>query len=85
MSEVFSQYSFFFLLFFSLTLSLCLWPAGGILQTVALRPPLLFGEGDNAFVPVVLRLARAGGDRLPSIGSPGEFIQVAYVGKAVTY
>lgn len=44
----------------------------------------MFGEGDNAFVPVVLRLARAGGDRIPSIGSPGAFIQMAYVGKAIT-
>lgn len=53
---------------------------GGVLQTVVLRPPLLYGEGDRSFVPVIVRLARAGGDRVPSVGDPEAFIQAAYVG-----
>lgn len=53
---------------------------GGVLQTVVLRPPLLYGEGDRSFVPMLLRLARAGGDRIPSVGDPEAFIQAAYVG-----
>ena len=55
-----------------------------MLQTVVLRPPLMYGEGDRSFVPVMLRLARAGGDRIPSVGDPEAFIQAAYVGKTIT-
>lgn len=60
---------------------LCHARTGGVLQTLVLRPPLLYGEGDRSFVPVIVRLARAGGDRVPSVGDPEAFIQAAYVGK----
>lgn len=56
--------------------------AGTRLRTVVLRPPLLYGEGDRAFVPYVLRLARAGANTMPSFGNPDAFQQAAYVGNA---
>nr|XP_045609163.1 3 beta-hydroxysteroid dehydrogenase/Delta 5-->4-isomerase-like [Procambarus clarkii] len=53
---------------------------GAKLQTVVLRPPITYGEGDTSFVPLVLGMARAGGNRLPSVGNPEAFLQAAYVG-----
>ncbi|XP_042236246.1 3 beta-hydroxysteroid dehydrogenase/Delta 5--_4-isomerase-like isoform X1 [Homarus americanus] len=53
---------------------------GDILQTIVLRPPLLYGEGDPSFVPYILRLASASGNRLPSVGNPAAFLQAAYAG-----
>ncbi|KAK3879194.1 hypothetical protein Pcinc_016216 [Petrolisthes cinctipes] len=53
---------------------------GEKLQTVALRPPIMYGEGDIAFIPEMLRLARATKNVIPSIGNPEAFMQAAYVG-----
>nr|XP_053636977.1 LOW QUALITY PROTEIN: 3 beta-hydroxysteroid dehydrogenase type 7-like [Cherax quadricarinatus] len=53
---------------------------GATLQTMVLRPPLIYGEGDTTFVPLLLSLARAGGSRIPSVGNPEAFLQAAYVG-----
>lgn len=53
---------------------------GVTLNSVVLRPPLLYGEGDTSFVPLVYNLAKAEGNRMPSIGNPEAFLQAAYAG-----
>lgn len=45
-----------------------LWETGGELRAAALRPCVIYGEGDRQFLPRVLRLARRGW--LPLVG-PG--------------
>lgn len=61
-------------------------PNGTKLRTIALRPPIIYGEGDTSFVPLIYTLAKAAGNKLPSIGHPGAFTQAAYAGNvAVAY
>ncbi|XP_068218054.1 uncharacterized protein [Palaemon carinicauda] len=57
---------------------------GTKLKTVALRPPVLYGEGDSSFVPLIHKLAKAAGCKMPSIGNPAAFTQAAYAGNVAT-
>ncbi len=54
---------------------------GPALATVALRPHLIWGPGDNHLLPRILARARAG--RLRFIGSPGKLIDATYIDNAV--
>lgn len=52
-----------------------------VLQTVALRPPLMYGEGDNHFMPAVLRYLSNHNYKIPRIAGAGGKQQLVYVGK----
>lgn len=54
---------------------------GPALATVALRPHLIWGPGDNHLLPRILARARAG--RLRFIGPPGKRIDATYIDNAV--
>ena len=54
---------------------------GPALATVALRPHLIWGPGDNHLLPRILERARAG--RLRFIGKPGKRIDTTYIDNAV--
>ena len=54
---------------------------GPALATVALRPHLIWGPGDNHLLPRILARARAG--RLRFIGPPGKLIDATYIDNAV--
>lgn len=51
------------------------------LKTVALRPTLLYGEGDTHLIPLILRIAKKWNNSLPRISAAGGKQQVTYVGK----
>ncbi|XP_034240229.1 3 beta-hydroxysteroid dehydrogenase/Delta 5--_4-isomerase [Thrips palmi] len=53
---------------------------GGVLRTVALRPPLLYGEEDHSLVPALLRLAKLCDNTLLQLGGAANRQQHAYVG-----
>lgn len=55
--------------------------AAGSLETVVLRPKAIYGEGDRALVPRLLRAARA--RRLPQIGAGTNEVDVTHVDDAV--
>ncbi|XP_055845933.1 3 beta-hydroxysteroid dehydrogenase/Delta 5--_4-isomerase type 3 isoform X2 [Episyrphus balteatus] len=52
----------------------------GCLQTVAMRPPLTYGEGDNHFMPAVFRFLSKRGNIYPRIAGSGGKQQLAYAG-----
>lgn len=54
---------------------------GPALATVALRPHLIWGPGDNHLYPRIVERARAG--RLRFIGKPGKRIDTTYIDNAV--
>lgn len=54
---------------------------GPALATVALRPHLIWGPGDNHLLPRIIARARAG--RLRFIGAPGKRIDTTYIDNAV--
>lgn len=54
---------------------------GPALATVALRPHLIWGPGDNHLLPRIVERARAG--RLRFIGKPGKRIDTTYIDNAV--
>jgi nucleoside-diphosphate-sugar epimerase len=54
---------------------------GPALATVALRPHLIWGPGDNHLLPRIIERARAG--RLRFIGKPGKRIDTTYIDNAV--
>jgi nucleoside-diphosphate-sugar epimerase len=54
---------------------------GPALATVALRPHLIWGPGDNHLLPRIVERARAG--RLRFIGKPGKRIDATYIDNAV--
>ena len=54
---------------------------GPALATVALRPHLIWGPGDNHLLPRIVDRARAG--RLRFIGKPGKRIDTTYIDNAV--
>ncbi|GMU42511.1 MAG: NAD-dependent epimerase/dehydratase family protein [Xanthomonadales bacterium] len=54
---------------------------GPALATVALRPHLIWGPGDNHLLPRIVARARAG--RLRFIGAPGKRIDATYIDNAV--
>ncbi|MFO1493878.1 MAG: NAD-dependent epimerase/dehydratase family protein [Lysobacterales bacterium] len=54
---------------------------GPTLATVALRPHLIWGPGDNHLYPRIVERARAG--RLRFIGKPGKRIDTTYIDNAV--
>lgn len=54
---------------------------GPALATVALRPHLIWGPGDNHLLPRIVARARAG--RLRFIGTPGKRIDATYIDNAV--
>lgn len=54
---------------------------GPALATVALRPHLIWGPGDNHLLPRIVARARAG--RLRFIGEPGKRIDATYIDNAV--
>lgn len=54
---------------------------GPTLATVALRPHLIWGPGDNHLFPRIVERARAG--RLRFIGKPGKRIDTTYIDNAV--
>lgn len=54
---------------------------GPALATVALRPHLIWGPGDNHLLPRILERARAG--RLRFIGKRGKLIDTTYIDNAV--
>lgn len=54
---------------------------GPTLSTVALRPHLIWGPGDNHLYPRIVERARAG--RLRFIGKPGKRIDTTYIDNAV--
>lgn len=51
------------------------------LQTVAIRPPLTYGEADTNFMPNVLRYLQKRKYVFPRIAGPGGKQQIAYAGK----
>jgi len=53
---------------------------GDELSTVALRPHLIWGPGDNHLVPILLQRARAG--RLRRVGKVGKLVDVVYIDNA---
>ncbi len=53
---------------------------GGVLLTCALRPQLVYGEGDLNFIPRFVARARAG--RLRWVGDPATLMDVTYVENA---
>ncbi len=55
--------------------------ASTTLETVTLRPKAIYGPGDRALVPRLLRAARAG--RLPQIGSGENLVDVTHVDDVV--
>ena len=55
--------------------------AGSALETVILRPKAIYGEGDRALVPRLLRAAREG--RLPQIGDGTNEVDVTHVDDVV--
>lgn len=55
--------------------------AGAVLETVILRPKAIYGAGDRALVPRLLRAARQG--RLPQIGDGTNEVDVTHVDDVV--
>jgi nucleoside-diphosphate-sugar epimerase len=55
--------------------------ASGTVETVTLRPKAIYGAGDRALVPRLLRAARAG--RLPQIGPGDNAVDVTHVDDVV--
>ena len=55
--------------------------AGASMETVILRPKAIYGEGDRALVPRLLRAARDG--RLPQIGDGQNVVDVTHVDDVV--
>ncbi|XP_055607558.1 NADPH-dependent 3-keto-steroid reductase Hsd3b4 [Uranotaenia lowii] len=55
---------------------------GEKLKTIAIRPPVMFGEGDQLFVPTLIKVALRFGGELPKIAGPGGKQQVLYAGNA---
>ncbi|XP_025602903.2 3 beta-hydroxysteroid dehydrogenase/Delta 5--_4-isomerase type 4 [Athalia rosae] len=55
---------------------------GGILYTVSLRPPLLYGEGDKGLIWKILQVAKTRGNSLIELAGDGGKQQIAYVGNA---
>lgn len=56
-------------------------PSGAILSTVALRPHLIWGPGDNHLVPRLIERARSG--RLRRVGSGKNLVDTVYIDNAV--
>ena len=56
-------------------------PDGGSLHTVALRPPVMYGEGDQTVVPGLAKLAGMADGILLQIGGTTNRHTHAYVGK----
>lgn len=52
----------------------------GYLVTTALRPPLTYGEGDNHFMPSVLKYLANHGYQYPRIAGAGGKQQLVYAG-----
>lgn len=52
----------------------------GALATVALRPTVMYGEGDQRFVPSIMRLAHRFDQRIPKLAGAGGKQQLTYVG-----
>ncbi|XP_058462323.1 3 beta-hydroxysteroid dehydrogenase/Delta 5--_4-isomerase [Malaya genurostris] len=55
---------------------------GAKLKTIAIRPPVIFGEGDQRFVPTLIRVAMRFGGEIPKIAGPGGKQQLLYAGNA---
>lgn len=53
----------------------------GVLATVALRPHLIFGEGDTNLIPTVVERARAG--RLVKVGAGDNLVDFSYIDDCV--
>ena len=51
------------------------------LKTVALRPTLLYGEGDTHLIPLILKIAKNRNNCLPRISGAGGKQQITYVGE----
>lgn len=58
--------------------------AGGVLRTVALRPPFMYGEEDHALVPGLLKMAKLCDNTLVQVGGIGNRQQHAYVGECLS-
>ncbi|XP_011503426.1 PREDICTED: 3 beta-hydroxysteroid dehydrogenase/Delta 5--_4-isomerase type 1 [Ceratosolen solmsi marchali] len=54
----------------------------GQLRTVALRPTLLYGEGDPHLLSIILHVAKNRGNCLPRLSGTGGKQQITYVGNA---
>lgn len=54
---------------------------GKVLKTVALRPPLMYGEQDPRFLTNLINAAHKLGGKVPKIGGAGGKQQVVYVGQ----
>uniref|UniRef100_A0A8D8BPX9 3 beta-hydroxysteroid dehydrogenase type 4 n=1 Tax=Culex pipiens TaxID=7175 RepID=A0A8D8BPX9_CULPI len=55
---------------------------GEPLKTIAIRPPVMFGEGDQRFVPGVIKVAMRFGGEIPKLAGPGGKQQLVYAGNA---
>lgn len=55
---------------------------GSELQTIALRPHLIFGPGDTNLVPTILRRARAG--RLVKVGAGKNLVDLTFIDDCVS-
>lgn len=54
------------------------------LETVAIRPPLTYGEGDEKFVPRIFEYLSSRGFSYPRIAGAGGKQQLVYAGKLNT-
>ncbi|XP_065079851.1 3 beta-hydroxysteroid dehydrogenase/Delta 5--_4-isomerase [Ochlerotatus camptorhynchus] len=53
---------------------------GGKLKTIAIRPPVTFGEGDQRFIPSIIKVALRFNGEIPKIAGPGGKQQLVYAG-----
>ncbi|XP_053676118.1 3 beta-hydroxysteroid dehydrogenase/Delta 5--_4-isomerase [Anopheles nili] len=55
---------------------------GEKLKTIAIRPPVMFGECDERFVPSIAKVAQRFKGAIPKLAGPGGKQQIIYVGNA---
>ncbi|XP_052873749.1 NADPH-dependent 3-keto-steroid reductase Hsd3b5 [Anopheles cruzii] len=55
---------------------------GGKLKTIAIRPPVMFGECDERFIPTIVKVAVKFNGAIPKIAGPGGKQQIVYAGNA---
>lgn len=60
--------------------TLCFFVFSDHLNTVALRPTLMYGEADERFFPTIMRLADRWNGKIPRIAEGGKK-QLSYVGE----
>ncbi|EAT48210.1 AAEL000733-PA [Aedes aegypti] len=53
---------------------------GGMLKTIAIRPPVVFGEGDQRFIPSIIKVALRFNGEIPKLAGPGGKQQLVYAG-----